>query len=385
MVYQEMSVESRDTFTFAACCALLARLDPKTPELLAHVTSARDPDCLVTCLAVSATPQHVLHGNAGVVYYVKKSAPLPTDTKPEACRRLVLGATSRDTLTDFVYTALDAHRKLVTERRASGRVGSGIATYAWDEDAGGWVRGKPRACRPLTTLYLPADAEKDVLSDVRGFYADAGTLAEKLHVAPVRTYLLHGTPGSGKTSLVHCLASELGHGLAMLTFRPGMTDADVAAALARMPPRCLLLVEDIDCAFAGRTARNHGVSFASVLAALDGAWTDAPQAVFLTTNHLADLDPALRRRVDHVLEFGPATRQQARRLVEAFCPGTSSLNDFEALWHVCAGSSMSVLQKYLVKVRQDPRYTDRLDVLRDLAQCAAGAGADASAAAGMYG
>ena len=224
---------------------------------------------------------------------------------------------------------------------------------------------------------------EDALDDLRAFFANAEALAA-LHVAPIRTYLLHGTPGSGKTSLVHCLAAELGLGVAGMSFVPGMTDADVTAAVARVPRGTVLVIEDIDCAFSGRTAQNHGVTFGAVLGALDGhaATTDDPLAVFVTTNHLATLDPALRRRVDYVQEFRPATFDQVRRLFDAFFPG-APLAHCEAVWTAGRGAAMSVFQKYLVKARQVGDATTRLDVLRALADCATGAG-DTSARTAMY-
>jgi chaperone BCS1 len=201
----------------------------------------------------------------------------------------------------------------------------------------------------------------------------------------VRTYLLHGTPGSGKSSLVHCLASEMGYGVATLTFAPGMADSDIAAALSRMPPRCFLVVEDIDCAFAGRAAKNHGVAFGTILTALDGGMTEAPLAVFMTTNHLAELDPALRRRIDHVQEFKAATQVQGRALFDAFFPGGSA-DEFQAVWAVARGSAMSVLQKYLVKARQaQGGVLARLDMLQSLVDCCDAPAAGGGARPDMYG
>jgi chaperone BCS1 len=221
----------------------------------------------------------------------------------------------------------------------------------------------------LGTLYFSDSQHSELRDSVRAFYAQTPRLAG-LHVSTVRTYLLHGTPGSGKTSLVHCLASEMGYGLATLAFGPGMTDADVAAALNRVPPRCLVLIEDIDCAFSGRSATEHGVTFSSLLSALDGAWTEQPQAIFLTTNHAAQLDAALRRRVDYVMRFGPATRPQVERMVGAFFDQPQTPEDIEKVWDTCKGASMSVVQKYLVKVMDADSCACRLDVLRELVECA---------------
>lgn len=392
-MYIEVCVESRDAFAFAACCSTLAKLDPESPSLLASVHNARDPDCRVVCLSQSAEPRTVAWPGPGggglgrqVTYLVDTCAtPLPTDGKPEAFRRLRLRAPSKADLLDFMYWALSVHRVDLAERGGGGDAGGngGVAQWTWDDEAQAWTRGRARPHRPINTLFLPFGVAEDVADDARSFFDTSADLAA-LHVSPVRTYLLHGTPGSGKSSLVHCLASEMAYGVATLTFAPGMADADIAAALARLPPRCFLVIEDIDCAFAGRTAKNHGVAFGTVLTALDGNMTEAPLAVFVTTNHLADLDPALRRRIDYVQEFKPATQAQARALFDVFFPAASP-DEFQAVWDVARGSAMSVLQKYLVKARQASGVLTRLDMLRSLVECAAAAAAAGGHAAAMYG
>jgi hypothetical protein len=386
-MYIELCVESKDAFAFAACCATLAKLDPASPSLVAATHNARDPDCRVVCLTQASEPRTVPWPATRpdrLVTYVVDTLPgaVATDGKPEAFRRLRLRATDKADLVEFVYHALKAHRVDIANR--AGGEGDGVPTYTWDDDAQCWTRGRARPRRPLATLFLPFGVAEDVHDDLVAFFDRAPELAE-LHVSPVRTYLLHGTPGSGKSSLVHCLASEMSYGIATLTFAPGMADADICAALARMPARCFLVVEDIDCAFAGRAAKNHGVAFGTILTALDGGMTDAPLAVFMTTNHLAELDPALRRRIDHVQEFKPATQAQARALFVAFFPSHDNDDDFQAVWAVARGSAMSVLQKYLVKARQSPGgggVLTRLDMLQSLVDCCGGGGGAGNA---MYG
>lgn len=373
-----MVVESRDSYAFAACLAYLGHLDGEVTVMGALTMWPRDPDCKVLCVPLQLQERPV-PGWPGRLHYsvTHIGPPVATDAKPERYKELSLWADSREDLRGFVHAALAFYRRQTTERGVSK---DGVIAYAWDEDAGSWVRTGVRPRRQLNSLYLPRDAQYDLYADVLKFHDEADQLA-RLHVPALRTYLLHGTPGSGKTSLVHCLASELGFGIARLTFGQGMTDADVSAALARVPPKCLILIEDIDCAFTGRAANSHGVPFASVLAALDGTWSTSPQTVFLTTNHVTALDAALRRRVDYVLQFSSAARDQVREMVAVFCAQPQTPEDVDALWEACRGCSMSLVQKYLVKVRGDPSCAARLDALRELAATAA----EAAGPSGLYG
>ena len=344
-------VEGRDAYTYAACCWFLHRLDPSS-EALACVHNARDHARRVVLLS-NATSSSVWYSACLVDYAVETSAPLPTEGRPEPHRRLKLRG-SRAVVVSLVCEALDEYRKHVTSRGCGDA--EGVPYWTWDEDSGLWCRAKSRRPRPLHTLFLPAEADK-LVADFGAFCSEESVdVYRKLHVAPTRVYMLHGLPGSGKSSLVHCIASEMKFGVAVMTFGPGTTDADVLAALGALPPKCLLCIEDVDCLFAEgrRTAAGNLVTFAGLLAALDncGQFEEgAGTGVFLTTNRLCALDPALRRRIDYVLEFGPATKSQAHRLFAHFFPHSTA---FEQFWQRVHGRqvSMCVLQKYFLKALQ---------------------------------
>lgn len=68
-------------------------------------------------------------------------------------------------------------------------------------------------------------------------------------------YLLHGAPGSGKTSLIHAVAGALGLDIYVISLsRKGLDDASLNELICDLPARSIALMEDIDAAF------THGVS-----------------------------------------------------------------------------------------------------------------------------
>jgi mitochondrial chaperone BCS1 len=82
----------------------------------------------------------------------------------------------------------------------------------------------------------------------------------------------------------------------------------------------IVLLEDIDAAFPNREEsgevqgiqHSSDVTFSGLLNVLDGVAASEERLIFMTTNHIERLDPALIRpgRVDYVQLVGDATNHQ---------------------------------------------------------------------------
>ena len=368
-----IAVDSSQPFVYTACAAYLDSLQPGEGPAAVLALRPREPDFLLFTLAASEGT--VTFRGSSVNYCVETSAPLASDAKPEPYRRLVLTADTRELALDLVLAAVERHRRVVTAPR--GNPGAGVMRYVWDDGSQCWDSGKLVPPRSLDTLFLPEGVAEALADDLQAYLKpETRDRYAALHVAPVRVYMLQGTPGSGKSATVHCLASATGNNLATLNFRDHTSDEDVAAAIRCLPPSCFLCIEDVDCLFDARANKNHGVSFASLLAALDGGYgvgdsSSGPLTVFMTTNRMDALDPALRRRVDYAVEFGWATKQQCRRMFAAFFPDHPG---FDSVWLSVSRFrfTMSVFQKFLVRClnRGDP--LELTDVFETLVHCAYG-------------
>jgi chaperone BCS1 len=219
--------------------------------------------------------------------------------------------------------------------------------------------------RPLGSLVLADSILEDLLADLREFYRSGAWYAER-GIPYRRGYLLHGPPGTGKTTLVLALAGELKLSVAVLSLSSRlMSDDALRSMIDALPVATLLLIEDVDCVFKDqrKTTNETGVTLSGLLNALDGVSSREGRVLFLTTNHPEKLDPALVRpgRVDRKVELGYATPDQARRLFLWFYRGCgpslaelSRLADRFAAQIPAGKLCMAAIQEHLLRHRREP-------------------------------
>lgn len=189
---------------------------------------------------------------------------------------------------------------------------------------GEWTRRNDIPARTMDSVILPAGQAEGLLDDLRQFLA-----AEDEYVRRSLPYhrgiLLEGPAGTGKTSLVQALATELNLHLWYLPLKDLDRDTNLIQLVQAVPPRSILLLEDIDGFGAAhdRTKGDEsptGASLMGLLNALDGVSTPFGLISVLTSNNPERLDPALIRpgRVDYRMHIGFVGQHQANRLFENF-------------------------------------------------------------------
>ncbi|EAU32080.1 conserved hypothetical protein [Aspergillus terreus NIH2624] len=222
-----------------------------------------------------------------------------------------------------------------------------------------WVRCMSRAPRPLSTVVLDQAQKKAFVADIkeylhprtRRWYSNRG-------IPYRRGYLLHGPPGTGKTSLCFATAGLLGVALYLLNLSSKNLDEDDLMALFQdLPRRCIVLLEDVDCAGmthkrdgtgdeakdGDKTEKNgstdasktsptgakgdettdqsgtnnpKGISLSGLLNVIDGVAASEGRILVMTTNHPEKLDAALLRpgRVDMSIKFCCADKEDTKQL-----------------------------------------------------------------------
>lgn len=190
-----------------------------------------------------------------------------------------------------------------------------------------WIPlGEAKRKRPFESVVLAEGLADHIRGDLQEFI-DARTWYMDRGIPYRRGYLLHGPPGTGKTSFVQALAGSLDFNIAMLSLSErGLTDDLLNKMLLHLPPRTFVLLEDADAAFVNRKQRDEDgyggatVTFSGLLNALDGVASAEERVVFMTTNHIDRLDEALVRpgRVDMTVRLGEASQWQMEQMWERF-------------------------------------------------------------------
>lgn len=229
-----------------------------------------------------------------------------------------------------------------------------------DSDASfDWTRCMARPPRPLSTVVLDEAQKKAFIADIkeylhpytRRWYSNRG-------IPYRRGYMLHGPPGTGKSSLCFAAAGAMHLKIYLVSLNSKTLTEDALASLFQsLPRRCIVLLEDVDAAGvankrestvtdnsgtnvsggstdnSGNKPQNpdeerkpednsqeapahQGISLSALLNIIDGVASSEGRILVMTTNHLEKLDSALLRpgRVDMTIAFGYSDRETIRNL-----------------------------------------------------------------------
>ncbi|XP_021718056.1 AAA-ATPase At3g50940-like isoform X2 [Chenopodium quinoa] len=185
------------------------------------------------------------------------------------------------------------------------------------------------------TLAMDTEAKTAIMEDLdrfvkrREFYRRVGR-------AWKRGYLLHGPPGTGKSSLIAAMANYLMFDIYDLQLGNLIKDSDLRRLLLATANRSVLVIEDIDCTIDIQNRRKNlnengqfpnkppevQLTLSGLLNFIDGLWSSCgdERIIVFTTNHMEKLDPALLRpgRMDMQIHMSYLTFQSFKILVSNY-------------------------------------------------------------------
>jgi chaperone BCS1 len=209
-------------------------------------------------------------------------------------------------------------------------------------DGGRWELLNISNKRHIDSVFLPADTKAELVDRVTSFVTPE-TKAEyaRFNVPFKMNVLLHGLPGTGKTSCIHALASTIDSDIGIIHFSRELTDGLFTKAinsLSNLGNCRVIILEDIDSLFSDErkahdTTRNN-VTMSGLLNCLDGLARNEGILLFMTTNDRKVLkDVAFTRscRIDLDVEFKEATTDQVLAMIQYYFPDQAAAKSKEAL------------------------------------------------------
>jgi len=189
--------------------------------------------------------------------------------------------------------------------------------YRWSMCQQYWKRVSKEKSRKMNSVILPEGFKALVEKDMERFLSATGKEWYSKYCIPYkRSYLFYGLPGTGKTSLITALAGRFERNVCFLAaHHPGFTDETFSTAIRELPPKAIVVLEDIDSLFdKERNTMNQKspLTFTGLLNGLDGIGEPTGTIFIMTTNFIDRLDPALIRagRVDMKVKFNAASDEQ---------------------------------------------------------------------------
>lgn len=181
-----------------------------------------------------------------------------------------------------------------------------------------WSFYGEKPSRSRDTLFNNGNMKDELLKDAAQFKSqDAYDWFIKHSIPYKKCYLFHGPPGTGKTSMIHCMASELN--MNVCYFQPSLKDLqenNIAKCIEKAPGNSIMVMEDIDMYFDNQ----HGTVFSSFINILDGITCPFGQIFILTTNNMDKMKGPLCRssRIDMSIEFDFPNSSEMRKYYLSF-------------------------------------------------------------------
>lgn len=290
--------------------------------------------------------------------------PVSTDYSVQVFRTLILAGSDPHHLKEFCAVALKwrAGREQAKTLPRPGR----FTLFRFKTNGNGcgdWSNQGYKRSRLAKSIILPDGQLESIVKDMKDFVARDTKVWYEAHGLPHRrSYLFHGPPGCGKTSTIRMIAGMFRLNACFLSMTAGdFSNQVLQDALASLPRRALLVLEDVDVLFNEdrKSETATALTFSGMLNALDGLISVDGIVTILTTNHVEKLDKALIRggRVDRQFEFVHPNHKQMcdlflsfyenapRKLAERFADAVLGRQEQEA-------RSIATLQQHFIYTRK---------------------------------
>ena len=179
----------------------------------------------------------------------------------------------------------------------------------------------------------------------------------KTHGVPIRRgVLLYGPPGTGKTFACRYLCGQLNDTTRIVVTGSALNRIGQLFDFARTYQPSVVILEDVDLAFAARDINLYSSSLGDLLDQMDGLRPSDDIGVILTTNSIERLEAAIKDRpgrISQCVYFGPPGDTLRRRYLEQYarrydCTAT----DLERLVEMSDGTTPAFIKEWVHRTVQ---------------------------------
>jgi len=244
-----------------------------------------------------------------------------------------------------------------------------IRYYIYDDNK--WIMLNGCQKRSLKTIFINDDNKTELMTNIKNFLLEKD-LYTKLGIPYKYNVLFYGIPGTGKTSFVTAIASELNYDIAFIPSKSSdlKDDKQLIIALSKLPKNCILLIEDVEL-------MSKNINLTSIL---DGATIRSGLMTFMTSNikdrndilsvnHTSSINNPLTRpcRVDYDLYFTWAKKKEIIEMCNKFYLKTE-MNSSENFYDNIKGIKLtiSLLQEFFFKFRSKDEIFENIHKLKEL-------------------
>ncbi|OAY71717.1 putative mitochondrial chaperone bcs1 [Ananas comosus] len=292
----------------------------------------------------------------------------------------------RDVVHELYIPYVLEEAELIRSKARERKLYTNRAAYPGDDHHRLWSSHAFSHPSTFDTLAIDPVLKEEIRADLSSF------IASREHYARVgrawkRGYLLHGPPGTGKTSLVAAIANMLEFDVYDLELTTVPSNSHLRRLLVSTTPKSIIVVEDVDCSLdlSDRKGKKKGddaaamqaeqqqahqlaggkvaaaylreaVSLSGVLNFVDGLWSSCvgERLMVFTTNHPERLDAALLRpgRMDRKIELGYCGPAAFRVLAKNYLG--SGREDWEAEQGMMLHDLMAEAEALLGEVKITP-------------------------------
>ncbi len=196
-------------------------------------------------------------------------------------------------------------------------------------------------------LVLPEAVQRLIERSVVGF-CNHGALLERLGIELKRGILLHGPPGTGKTSISLYLAGLLPHFTVCFVSGERLLYPRAICQMARYLQPAMVVFEDIDLIAQQRDANGLATVLGELMNQIDGCEPTDQVLFVMNTNSLDRLESAVRNRpgrVDQIVEVPLPDRDGRRRLLAAFARRVRLAGDLDKVLDATRDMSPAMLKE----------------------------------------